>query len=88
MLGVLDRWTPTVNVLHTLIAQISFRIEVCPIEARGSISLYITHLSIWPSSFRDFFILFCFKKQMSPHVINLDWVNLYRKQKTLNFATY
>ena len=26
MLGVLDRWIPTVNVLQTLIAQISFHI--------------------------------------------------------------
>ena len=34
MLGVLDRWTPTVNVLHTLISQISFHIELCPIDAR------------------------------------------------------
>ena len=34
MLGVLDRWTPTVNVLHTLISQIRFHIELCPIEAR------------------------------------------------------
>ena len=68
MLGVLDRWTPTVNVLQTLIAQISFHIELCPIEARDSISLYTTPLSIWPSGFRDvfFFILFCLKKQMSP----------------------
>ena len=94
MLGVLDRWTPTVNVLHTLIAQISFRIELCHIEARGSISLYITHLSIWPSSFRDFFHFnFVLKKQMSPASDQFgsqvrDWVNLYRKQKTLNFATY
>ena len=94
MLGVLDRWTPTVNVLHTLIAQISFRIELCPIEARGSISLYITHLSIWPSSFRYFFsFYFVLKKQMSPASDQFgsqvrDWVNLYRKQKTLNFATY
>ena len=63
MLGVLDRWTPTVNVLQTLIAQISFHIELCPIEVRDSISLYTTPLSIWPSGFRDFFfILFCLKK--------------------------
>ena len=55
MLGVLDRWTPTVNVLQTLIAQISFHIELCPIEARDSISLYTTPLSIWPSGFRDIF---------------------------------
>ena len=54
MLGVLDRWTPTVNVLQTLIAQISFYIELCPIQARDSISLYTTPLSIWPSGFRDF----------------------------------
>ena len=39
MLGVLDRCTPTVNVLQTLIAQFSFHIELCPIEARDSISL-------------------------------------------------
>ena len=39
LLGVLDRWTPTVNVLQTLISQISFHIELCPIEARDSISL-------------------------------------------------
>ena len=39
MLGVLDRWTPTVNVLQTLIAQISFHIELGPLEARDSISL-------------------------------------------------
>ena len=36
MLGVLDRWTPTV------IAQISYHIELCPIEAKDSISLYTT----------------------------------------------
>ena len=39
-------------------------IELCPIEARGSISLYTTPLSIWPSGFRDTF-LFCLKKQIS-----------------------
>ena len=39
MLGVLDRWTPTVNVIQTLIAQINFHIEQCPIEARDPISL-------------------------------------------------
>ena len=61
MLGVLDSWTPTVNVLQTLIAQISFHIELCLIEARDSISLYATPLSIWPSGFRDFFHLFCLK---------------------------
>ena len=51
MLGVLDRWIPTVNILQTQIAQISFHIELCPIEARYSISLYITPLSIWLSGF-------------------------------------
>ena len=64
MLGVLGRWTPTVNVLQTLIAQISFHIEMCPIEAKNSISLYTSPLSIWPSDFRGFFfffILFCLK---------------------------
>ena len=66
MLGVLDRWTPTVNVLQTLIAQISFHKEVCPIEAIGSISLYITPLSIWPSGFRDFFHFILFKKVNVP----------------------
>ena len=64
MLGVLDRWTPTVNILRTQIAQISFHIELCPIEARYSISLYTTPLSIWVSEI--FFNLFCLKKQMSP----------------------
>ena len=39
LLGVLDSWTPTVNVLQTLMSQISFHIELCPIEARDSISL-------------------------------------------------
>ena len=58
MLGVLDRWTPTVNVFQTLIALIRSHIELWTIEARGSISLYITHLSIWPSGFRDFFSLY------------------------------
>ena len=63
MLGVLDRWTPTLNVLQTLIAQISFHIEQCPIEARDPISLYTTPLNIWPSGFRDFFFHFIlFKK--------------------------
>ena len=33
MLGVLDWWTPTVNVLQTLKAQIGFHIELYPIEA-------------------------------------------------------
>ena len=67
MLGVLDRWTPTVNVLQTQIAQISYHIELYTIEARDSISLYNTPLSIWLSGFRDFFFnLFCLKKQMSP----------------------
>ena len=61
MLGVLDRWTPTVNVLQTLIAQIRFHIELCPIEARDSINLYTTPLSIWPSGFRDFFHFILFK---------------------------
>ena len=57
MLGVLDRWTPTVNVLQTLIAQISYHIELCPVEAKVSISLYTftTPLSIWPSGFKGFF---------------------------------
>ena len=40
MLGMLDRWTPTVNILQTLIAQISLHIEMCTIEARDSISVY------------------------------------------------
>ena len=63
MLGVLDRWTPTVNILQAQIAQISFHIELCPTEARYSISLYTTPLSIWLSGFRDFFFnLFCLKK--------------------------
>ena len=67
MLGVLDRRTPTVNVLQTLIAQISFHIELCPIEARDSFSLYTTPLSIWPSDFRDFFfVLFCSKQVNFP----------------------
>ena len=59
MLGALDRWTPTVNVLQTLIAQVSFHIELCSIEARDSISLYTTPLSIWLSGFRDFFSFYC-----------------------------
>ena len=58
MLGVLDRWTPTVNILLTLIAQISFHIELSPIEARYSISLYTTPLSILLSGFRDFFSIY------------------------------
>ena len=58
MLGVLDRWTPTVNKLQTQIAQISFHIELCPIEARYSISLYTTPLSIWLSGFGDFFSIY------------------------------
>ena len=62
MLGVLDRWTPTVNFQLTLIAQISFHIELRPIEARYSISLYTTPLSIWLSGFRDFFQFILFKK--------------------------
>ena len=82
MLGVLDRWTPTVNVLQTLIALISFHIELCLIEARGPISLYITHLSIWPSGFRDFFFHFIlFKKANVPASDQFgsqvrDWVNV------------
>ena len=79
MLGVL----PTVNILHTQISQISFHIELCPIEARYSISLYTTPLSIWLSGFRVFFsFLFCLKKQMSqargqfePQVRG--WVNVH-----------
>ena len=63
MLGVLDWWTPTVNVLQTLITQISFHIELYPIEARDSISLYTTPLSIWPSGFRDFFFHFNLSKK-------------------------
>ena len=55
MLGVLDRWTPTVNILQTQIAQISFHIDLCPIEARYSISLYTTPLSSWLSGFGDYF---------------------------------
>ena len=62
-LGVLGRWKPTVNVLQTLIAQISFHIELCPIEARDSISLYTTPLSIVLLVSEA--ILFK-KKQMSP----------------------
>ena len=82
MLGVLDRWTPTVNVLQTLIAQISFHIELCPIEARDSISVYMytTPLSIWSSGSRVvvffFFHFILFKianvpgetDQFGPHV--------------------
>ena len=66
MLGVLDRWTPTVNILQTQIAQISFHIELCPIEARDSIGLYTTPLSIWFSGFRDFFQFILFKKANVP----------------------
>ena len=85
MLGVLDRWALTVNILQTLIAQISFHIELCPIEARDSISLHITPLSIWPSGFRDCFHFYFVKKRKCPRrVINLDprcVVGLkYRKQ--------
>ena len=42
MLGVFDRWTPTVNtcILQTQIPQMSLHIELCPIEARDPISLY------------------------------------------------
>ena len=40
----------------TLIAQISFHIELCRIEARDSISLYTTPLSIVPSGFRGYFV--------------------------------
>ena len=58
MLGVLDRWTPTVNILLTLVAQISFHIELRPIEARYFISLYTTPLSIWLSGSDFFFNLF------------------------------
>ena len=68
MLGVLDRWTPTVNILQTQIAQISFHIELCPIEARYSISLYTTPLSSWLSCFGDFFSFFLFKKANVPGV--------------------
>ena len=35
---------------------ITDHIELCPIEARYSISLYTTSLSIWFSGFRDFFV--------------------------------
>ena len=67
MLGVLDRWTPTVNILQAQIAQISFHIELCPIEARYSISLYTTPLSIWLTGFGDFFYQFIlFKKANVP----------------------
>ena len=74
MLGVLDRWTLTVNILQNAN---QFHIELCPIEARDSISIYTTPLSIWPSGFRDIFvILFCLKKQMSPASDQMDprWV--------------
>ena len=81
MLGVLERWTPTVNILLTLIAQINFHIELCPIEARYSISLYTTPLSIWLSGFRDFFQVILFKKQMFPTCDQFEpqlrgWVNV------------
>ena len=68
MLGVLDRWTRTVNILQTQIAQISFHIELCPIEARYSISLYTTPLSIWLSGIGDnfFFQFILFKKANVP----------------------
>ena len=73
MLGVLDRWTLTVNILQTQIAQISFHIELCRIEARYSISLYTTPLSIWLSGSGGFFFnLFWLKKQMSRRVFNLN----------------
>ena len=58
MLGLLDRWTPTLNVSQTLIAQISFHIELCPIEERDLFSLYTTPLSNWPSGFRYIFFWF------------------------------
>ena len=51
MLGVLDRWTLTVNILQTQIAQISFHIELCPIEARYSISLYTKTQDAWLAEF-------------------------------------
>ena len=82
MLGVLDRWTPTANILLTLIAEISFHIELCSIEARYSISLYTTPLRTWLSGFRDFFLnLFCLKKQMSTTCDQFEpqvrgWVNV------------
>ena len=88
MLGVLDIWTPTVNILLTLIAQINFHIELCPIEARYSIRLNTTPLSIWLSGFRDFFFnLFCLKKQMSLACDQFDpqvhgWVNVYKTPNT------
>ena len=74
MLGVLDMWTPTVNVLQTLIAQISFHIELCPIEARNLISLYTTLLSIWPSGFRDFFFDFILLKQGNVPGVRSIWI--------------
>ena len=82
MLGVLDRCTPTANILLTLIAQISFHIELCSREERYSISLYTTPLSIWLSGFRDFFSQFIlFKKAMSPTCDQFEpqvrgWVNI------------
>ena len=61
MLGVLDRWTPTVNtfILQTLIAQMSLHIELGPIEARYSISLYRSpeQLASWFQR-KNLFILF------------------------------
>ena len=77
MLGVLDKWTPTVNILLTLIALISFHIELCPIEARYSISP--EHLAFWFQRF--FFNLFCLKKQMSQACDQFEpqvrgWVNV------------
>ena len=51
MLWVLDRWTPTVNILQTQIAQISFHIELCPIKARYSISLYTKIQDAWLAEF-------------------------------------
>ena len=57
------------------------------IEARYSISLYTTPLSIWLSGFRDFFFnLFCLKKQMSPACDQFEpqvrgWVNIIENTK-------
>ena len=40
-MGVLDKWTPTVNVLQTLIAQISFHIAISTkIPCAGSYQIY------------------------------------------------
>ena len=66
MLGVLDRWTPIANILQTQIAQTSFHIELCPIEAKYSISLYTTPWAFGFLVSEIFFNLFCLKKQMSP----------------------